>query len=154
MPGSNHPNRYAVLHWFRYVGEVRARFQVHVVVIALVAPAAFPQPSYEVQALVEHLRANSAIELFPRISEAGTNGAQSHGKDGASVGDLVQGDDLTGQLPGAAPGQRCEHGAELDMLRADRHCREQGPGVDAVGCLPDENAVPAVLVGENGMLNL
>src|SRR5205814_2535300 len=81
---------------------------------------------------------------------AGVRGAEPDGQDHPAAGQVVQRGGLAGQVPRPAPGQRREHRAQADPGGGHRRGGQRHPGVDTPDRFPDEEAVPAVLLGEGG----
>ena len=81
--------------------------------------------------------------------------AQAHAQHGPPTAEMVQGDHLLGQDVRPPARQRCDTGAQPDPARADGHGGQQRPGIvhfelegdDPSQMVPDEDAVPACLLG-------
>ena len=80
--------------------------------------------------------------------------AHADAEDRTAAGQLVERRDLAGYLPRPAPRQRRQHRAEADARGPRRHGGQHAPGVRTVSRLPDEDAVPARLLGQQGKLQL
>ena len=73
---------------------------------------------------------------------------------------MVHGDGLAGELPWAAPGDRRYQGADADAVGGESDDGEGDPGIHhrldggvEVEVVPDEEAVPACVLGPAGALD-
>ena len=152
-PHPDHPQRDAGLDRPRGRGQVQPAGVV-LVVLPVVAGAAVPQRADQVDALIEPRGAPTQVGDLGGIGKIGVDGADSDREDRAAVRHLVQRRHLAGDLPGTAPGQRGEHGAEPDLGRLDRDGGQQAPRVHPVGRLPHEHPVPPGLLGQHRLVQL
>src|SRR4051794_8983491 len=69
---------------------------------------------------------------------------------------MVERDALSGELPGAPPGDRRDHRTETHLVGREGHCRQRDPRIGhrdtltwhkELHMVPDEESVPAGLLG-------
>ena len=150
-PDADRPQRDRVLDG-AYPGAQVDLAHLVAVMAPLVAALARPQQADQVDALVQLLGPLADAGGLAGLGQAG--GADAHAQDGPAAGQLVECDDLAGDLPGPPPRQRGEHGAEPDADRPGRDRGQQAPGVHAGGELGHEHAVPARFLGQHRLLEL
>ena len=85
---------------------------------------------------------------------------QANTQDEASVREVIQPDDLAGELPGEPGRQRCHRCSQIHPLRAQRHGCQREPGIVGLTlCAPiddvifQEHPFPARLLGNVRILN-
>ena len=152
-PDADDPDRDSLALRADHLGQV-ATLALVVKVASVIFRPTLPQRANQVDSLVEILRAHRQIDDLTGERQVGFDSPEPDGEDRAPGGELIECGDLARHLPRSAPRQWCQQGAELDAPRLRGHRRQQAPGVDAIRCLPDEDAVPAGLLGKDRLLEL
>jgi hypothetical protein len=117
-----------------------------------------PQPGEYLQTLVEKLCPNLPVGRFPHLRETTViHGSKPYRQDEAPVGQMVEGDRLTGQLPWSPTGRRRQHGPDPHPLCAHRHRSHHDPRVVRVhatdtDAIPVKSAIPTSLLHLAGEL--
>jgi len=148
-PAADHPDRdprplYRRRRWHEVTGRDPVMGALELVRLPR------PQPGQHLEPLVEQLRADLPARVGLEGQPAGVRGAEPDRQDEPAAGQVVQGGGLAGHVPGTAARQRGQHGAQADPGGGHRRRGQRDPGVHAPDRLPDEEAVPAVALGERG----
>src|SRR5215212_2023505 len=117
-----------------------------------------PQPSQDLQALVQQLRAYPAVRRLPDLREAAVvQRSETHRQHEPSAREVVECHRLPGKLPRPPTRRRRQHGPDADPLGAHNHSRHHDPRIVGLhiadaDAVPVEGPVPARLLHFSGKL--